>query len=87
MKTIIIDGQNPMWNKDRNFVEITFKHLLEYCKDTIKYRGYIYLNQIYEALGTPWNPDDENVCYKNDDKPIEFDFEMIGSDVYCVHII
>jgi hypothetical protein len=32
--------------------------------DTIRYRGYIYLNQIYELIGHPWNPNDENPCIK-----------------------
>lgn len=87
MKTIIVDRMNPMWNIDQKLVEYTFRHIFEYCKDILKYRGYIYLNQIYEQLGAAWNPDDENICYRKDDKPIEFDLEAIGSNVYCVHII
>ena len=37
-----------------------------YINDIIKYRGYIYLNQIYEILGINWHPDYENPCVRND---------------------
>lgn len=34
----------------------------EHINDLIKYRGYIYLNQIYEMFGVEWNPEWENLC-------------------------
>ena len=31
--------------------------------DEARARGYLYLNQIYEALGIPWNPANENKLF------------------------
>lgn len=28
-------------------------------------RGYVYLNDIYEYHGIEWNPDNENLCFKD----------------------
>lgn len=87
MKTIIVDDQSFIWSKDRNLAESALRCVFSYCKDVLRYRGYIYLNQIYEQLGANWNPDDENICYRSDGKPLEFEHDVIGSDVYCIHII
>lgn len=36
-----------------------------YINDIIAYRGYVYLNYIYEQLGVKWDTEDENVCIKD----------------------
>lgn len=33
-----------------------------YFNDLLIARGYVYLNQIYEALGVKWDPNNENPC-------------------------
>ena len=38
---------------------------IDYLMDMLRQRNYIYSNQIYEAFGAPWNPDFENVCYRD----------------------
>lgn len=57
---------NPEWNE--KFLVQTEKEI----NDFIENKGYIYLNQIYEHLGIPWDPEKENVLFK---KPLEFDNE------------
>ena len=38
----------------------------DYVNDLLRVRGYIYANQIYEALGVEWNPERENLCLRYD---------------------
>lgn len=33
-----------------------------YFNDLLISRGYVYLNQIYEALGVKWDPNEGNPC-------------------------
>lgn len=57
---IIFDKENVNWKNDEGhnlmFLRATENHL----KDLLNSRGYIYTNQIYEALGIKWNPKNEN---------------------------
>jgi hypothetical protein len=34
----------------------------QYFNDLLTVRGYVYLNQIYEALEVAWDPKNENPC-------------------------
>lgn len=67
MKTIIFDQKSLCCSKDdersRTFIELQ----KGYLKEKLRFRGYIYLNEVYESLGVEWNPDDENVCYRKGD--------------------
>lgn len=57
---------NPYWTGDRD-VDLAFLRCVErFINNTIRSRGYIYLNQIFERLGLKWNPDDANPCIKDD---------------------
>lgn len=71
---IIFDDLAYMWTKDKDFNRAFLKHLLEYWKDCLTCRGYIYLDKIYESLGISWDPDDENVCYRKGEN-VEFSFK------------
>lgn len=57
---------NPYWtaNRDANFT--FFRRTEQVVNNTIRARGYIYLNQIFELLGLKWNPEDANPCIKDD---------------------
>lgn len=42
-------------------------HMENHINDLIKYRGYVYLNQIYEMFGVEWNTEWENLCLTRGD--------------------
>lgn len=87
MKTIIIFDEsswqwvtNPGLNKA--FLESCFHYLKASCDD----RGYLYLNRVYESLGLKWNPDNENLCFRKANGPIEFDYELTEENTYKITI-
>jgi hypothetical protein len=61
--TIKFDRNSPYWsgmtNADSQFLMIQGTYLVE----QFKHRGYIYLNEVYEAFGAVWNPLKNNVCW------------------------
>lgn len=65
MKTIYFDSTSSEYRKDWESNRFFLWGQMHYFKDMVKYRGYLYLNQIYENLGMTWNPNEENVCYRN----------------------
>jgi len=65
MKTIYFDSTSSEWRKNWESNRLFLWAAMHYFKDMVKYRGYLYLNQIYEYIGMTWNPNDENVCYRN----------------------
>lgn len=48
-----------------DIIEYFLKHVRRKFTDIRKAVGYVYLNDIYEHLGIKWNPDNENLCFKN----------------------
>lgn len=65
IREVRFDKMSSKWERDPGvnlwFLRITERNI----NDTIRFRGYIYLNQIYEMLGIRWNPDDKNPCIRN----------------------
>lgn len=61
-KESIFYDSNDEYN--RAFIKATEKHLNE----QIKVQGYLYENQIFEALGLRWDPSQENRLYLSNDK-------------------
>lgn len=49
------------------------KSTKDFIMDAYRYRGYIYLNQIYENLGVSWNPENENLLFRCVDGDWNFD--------------
>ena len=56
------------WKNDEGYNVMYLKSMERYFNDFIRTRGYIYLNQIYEALGLRWDPDKENILFKGNKK-------------------
>lgn len=86
MKTITFDRKSPFWN---NNIEVNkqFLHVsVNYLKDYILARGYLYLNTIYEAFGVRWNPDDENICYQADRGHFSIIWDEMGDNSFTVRI-
>ena len=65
LKTFMFDEKVSSWTNNRSFNFMYLRTMEQYFNDTIRYKGYIYLNRICEMLGIEWNPDDENPCIKN----------------------
>lgn len=82
MQLIFGKSNSKAWRGDEsyNFVFNTCK-ILEHSA-TI--RGYIYLNQIYEALGFEWDPKNENVCYY---EGIEFETFLFNDGRVLINIL
>lgn len=56
------------WMNDEGYNVMYLKSMERYFNDFIRIHGYIYLNQIYEALGLKWNPNKENILFKDNGK-------------------
>lgn len=52
-----------------------------------EFRGYIYLNEIYEEFGLKWDPSKENVGWYND-KPLVIDVKPTedSNETYLITI-
>ena len=50
MHEIIFDRNSPHWSEDEDFNLVFLLAQERYLNDLARLRGYIYLNQIYEAL-------------------------------------
>ena len=91
LKTVTFDRKNQYWanNRDYNF---RFLHAMErHLNDLIRYRGYVYLNQICELLGVKWDLENENVCVKNDgiDRIVFIQFDVFDrpNNSFLVNIL
>lgn len=86
MKTIVFNECCIGWSKvpEQNAMYLGLQK--DYLNDLLMHRGYLYLNDVYEALGVQWDPDDENVCYRAEYGPIGIELESIGRGNYLVKI-
>ena len=88
MHEIIFDGDNPNWSKDKNFNIMFLLAQERYLHDLLKARGYLYFNQIYEALGAIWNPEYANKCLRYNKKYFyQFQFEVFPKKYDSLRII
>ena len=49
----IFDESNPNWEKDSDYNFYFLKGQQEYMNNLLRSRGYLFLNEVYEALGFP----------------------------------
>lgn len=66
VKTVEFGKESVLWSTERSYNIAFLKAMEVHTNDLIQYRGYIYLNQIYELLGIRWDPKYENPCVEND---------------------
>lgn len=85
MTIVRFDSTSYHWTRDDKSNLFFMRHTMEYCRERLLYRGYLYLNQIYESLGMPWDPDNENVCYRNSETFIVV-FSDTEDGAYCIEI-
>ena len=66
MKHVIKFSESTSYRFDAN-EDLANYYYIKSTKDFImskyKYRGYIYLNQIYENLSIKWDPSNENLLF------------------------
>lgn len=87
MKTIIIfDESSWQWVTNPDLNKAFLESVFHYLKDRCDNRGYIYLNIVYESLGLKWDPDNENICFRKENGPIEFDYELTEENTYKITI-
>lgn len=87
MKTIIIfDERSYKWDKDPDFNRVFLKQSFRHLEDLLKFQGYLYLNRVYEYLGMNWNPDNENICFRKENGPAEFNYELTEENTYKITI-
>ena len=52
-------------NEDEYMFNVALaKKTINHLMDLLKWRKYLYLNQVYEHFGIKWNPNDENVLIR-----------------------
>lgn len=86
MKTIIFDQTSLAWNKDDEFNRYFIRQQVFYILEKLRWRKYLYLNEIYQAFKIAWNPDWENTCYRNVDE-FKIDLEPSAKDrAYVIKI-
>lgn len=68
MTEIRFDSNCLAWVRDLKNNEFFIDRQIEYFTEKLRYKGYLYLNEVYEAFGAAWNPENENVCFRNADE-------------------
>lgn len=69
MTELSFDENSMYWMEDHEYNKIFIDKTEKEINEFIESKGYIYLNQIYELLGIPWDPEKENILFK---KSLEF---------------
>lgn len=88
MHEIIFDRNNPNWSTNEGFNSMFLLTQERYLHDLLKARGYLYFNQIYEALGAVWNPEYVNKCLRYNKKYFyQFQFEVFPKKNGSLRII
>lgn len=89
LETVLFDYTNPNWTNERDYCVIFLRQVEHHINKFLKRRGYLYLNQIYEALCVKWNPDDENPCIRYDEKQnksIKFEMVELPNNAFVISI-
>ena len=63
--TIYFDKNSTNWSNCSRLNELFLHHQADYIRNLVKYRGYVYLNQIYELFGIVWDPKCNNPCIED----------------------
>ena len=63
--TIYFDKECHYWSRNDRSNEHFLNTQMDYIRDLVKHRGYVYLNQIYEILGAKWDTRIDNLCVED----------------------
>lgn len=86
MKTIVFDENSILWTKKPKLNNEYLKAKRDFICTMFDYRGYMYLNQIYENFGIKWNPGLVNCLYLATSGPLTIKFEPIEDGRILIHI-
>lgn len=90
MKIIKFDDSSMYWSKYAQITGFFLEDAVERIRDLARYRGYIYLNQIYEILGVDWDSRMPNPVFTGDGttcKEIDICFSHVdGSKNWYVYV-
>lgn len=87
METIVIfDETSWKWDEDQDFNKVFLKQTFRSLETTFRIGGYVYLDKVYGYLGLKWNPDNENICFRKENGPIKFDYELTEENTYKITI-
>lgn len=85
---ILFDKSSFCWTKDLDYNMIFIKRNVAWANDKLKYRGYIYLNEIYEAFGVEWDPLKENqVLIHTGEEYIKFEVADLTGNRQIIQVI
>ena len=57
---------NAYWTNNQEYNLLFLKNQRKYTQDKFDVRGYIYMNEIYEAFGLTWHPEYFNPVFTKD---------------------
>ena len=85
LEIIRFDERASAWLNDDVINKAFLRVQANYIKDLYSFRGYVYLNQIYETLGIEWEPERyENVCYCG--KPHTLHIDIVPSSQRNIYL-
>lgn len=61
-KILFNQGSSAFVTPEHNYNLMFIRHQELHFNNLLTHRGYVYLNEIYNAFGVKWDPKDENLC-------------------------
>ena len=77
---IVFDNKNILWQESNENNIMQIRTAMMHINELFKQRGYIYLNQIYEAFFVYWDTQRCNHCILYADNEIRFEINNIFED-------
>lgn len=62
------DEGNPCWTKDSEYNLMFLKYQQNHCCDMLKFRGHLFLNDVYNQLGLPKTKAGQMIGWVYDEK-------------------
>lgn len=63
---VVFDETNPNWNRELEFNQFFLASQLTYANERLRARGFLFLNDVYQALGFPVTKDGQVVGWLAD---------------------
>ena len=62
LTTINFNNECMNWTTNSIVNRVFIGQQINYMYDRIRFKGYMYLNEIYDLFGARWDPHDSNDC-------------------------
>lgn len=86
VKTIMFDEKCSHWS-DNYYLNMAFiESNTKWLYDIFNYKGYIYLDRIYEIFGAEWNPDEPNGCIRYGVNQFVLSWTNLGHNKFEINI-